>query len=153
MQSTHQSFSYRNTEDDLDMADLIKISSIFCHVCPKESDAYWCFSKFICPSQQESITDQIARLSQLLVNEEHELATYFNTNNIKIEDFCERWLRTRFASCFAESSSLEKLWGKVISISSEFDVLIALAILKLRNKIIVDMDPKQVTHHLRNVKS
>jgi len=62
----------------------------------------------------------------------------------------EFWFRTRFASCFAESS-LEKLWDKIISTSCEFDVLVALGLLKFNKNKIIEMEPQQVTHHLRNI--
>uniref|UniRef100_A0A6B2LAI4 TBC1 domain family member 7 n=1 Tax=Arcella intermedia TaxID=1963864 RepID=A0A6B2LAI4_9EUKA len=159
---THQSLTFRNTEDDLELSDLIVIARVFCKVCNNEVDAYWSFEKFLCPTYQDRIVSLIERLTAVLPKIDPQLSSFFIENNIKLEYFCDRWLRTRFASCFSENFLL-RLWDKVIASSApsipnrtsqldSFEILLSISILIVSKNQIYPLDASEIPHYLRNKK-
>ncbi|EFA83664.1 hypothetical protein PPL_02730 [Heterostelium album PN500] len=134
------------------------IAEVFCYVCENEVDAFWCFNNFLNRSFkqyghkvilfikiiiniiQRSNTNLLFMLTgyRLLELYERSLWDHFHQHNIHVDQFSTKWFKTYFTCCFP-TTSLNRVWDRIIGVSLDYMAFIALSILQSKKSIILEM--------------
>eukprot|EP01127_Copromyxa_protea_P020004 TRINITY_DN6608_c0_g1_i2.p1 TRINITY_DN6608_c0_g1~~TRINITY_DN6608_c0_g1_i2.p1 ORF type:complete len:186 (+),score=10.33 TRINITY_DN6608_c0_g1_i2:50-607(+) len=136
--------------------DLKKIARIFSSIFPTEYEAYFCLYHFLCPPglsptlRKQDITNKTDTLVKLVLSVDGEIITALASKNILLDDFSRRWFKTHFACCFPDKS-LIALWDKVMAISPNLEILVALCILQSKKKEIVSKSPQHLREYLSSL--
>lgn len=99
---------------------------------------------------------------QLVLSVDGEIITALASKNILLDHFCPRWFKTHFASCFPEKSLIAfvfslrvglifRLWDKVLAISFNLEIVVALCILESQKREICSKSPSILKDYMYSV--
>ncbi|EGC29874.1 hypothetical protein DICPUDRAFT_84142, partial [Dictyostelium purpureum] len=134
------------------------IAEVFCYVCDNEADAFWCLNNFLnLPFKQYGhkeigIYHQINNLSRLLEIHDRGLCNHFKNHKVLVEMFSGQWFKSYF-TCLFPTSSMDRIWDRIIGVSLDYMAYISLAILQSKKPFILEKTNKNdILNYLLNIK-